>query len=102
MFLNVRFLGAELAVFGTIPAIDRDKRQRQQWLMTRPRPKRTFRPEQNLFCYLINTGHSTSKFTGLRGFSRRSGGMMGWAFRSVMHGSRLDQLTIRQPGKLVE
>ena len=44
MFLNVRFLGAELAVFGTIPAIDRDKRQRQQWLMTRPRPKRTVRP----------------------------------------------------------
>ena len=44
MFLNVRFLGAELAVFGTIPAIDRDKRQRQQWLMTRPRPKRTVWP----------------------------------------------------------
>ena len=23
--------------------------------------------------------HLTSEFTGLRGFSRRSGGMMGWA-----------------------
>lgn len=37
---------------------------------------------------------STSKFTGLRGFLRRSGGLLGWAFNGQMSTSFLISSTV--------
>lgn len=46
----------------------------REQVMSVSRPKQTFRPKQNLFCFLSGTGHSASDITGAVRLHRSASG----------------------------